>query len=167
MDRVDLARLVNKVTPSLRLVALDGLTDASNVGTIVKVAAAFGATAILLSSDCCDALSPRSIRVSAGHVFHVPLIQGDLVAMLQELNDSGVLTMAAIVQEAKFLDEVPQLPLRWALVLGSEHHGVRREVRAVCQGRLKAAMSLDFEVYPGGKRIKNLWKTCEKPNEDL
>ena len=35
MDRVDLARLVNKVTPSLRLVALDGLTDASNVGTIV------------------------------------------------------------------------------------------------------------------------------------
>eukprot|EP00435_Cladocopium_sp_Y103_P067465 s193_g30.t1 len=138
VDPYDLARLEK---PRTRVVALDGLTDASNVGTIVKVAAAFGATAILLSSDCCDALSPRSIRVSAGHVFHVPLIQGDLVAMLQELNDAEVLTMAAIVQEAKFLDEVPQLPPRWALVLGSEHHGVRPDVRSVCRRRLKVRMA--------------------------
>ena len=34
--------------------------------------------------------------------------------------------------------EVPVLPPRWALVLGSEHHGVRSEVREVCQMRLKA-----------------------------
>ncbi|CAK9048507.1 Uncharacterized tRNA/rRNA methyltransferase YsgA, partial [Durusdinium trenchii] len=155
----------------LRFVVLDGLTDAANVGTIVtlscnngtfgqdwpsgltfhdlqlqeeqarRVAAAFGATAILLSTDCCDALSPRAVRVSLGHVFHIPLLQGNLVAMLDELKQAKVMTMAAIVQDAKFLDEVPILPQRWALVLGSEHYGVSAAVRAVCDLPLKVRMA--------------------------
>eukprot|EP00913_Durusdinium_trenchii_P003642 g3370.t1 len=96
---------------------------------------------ILLSTDCCDALSPRAVRVSLGHVFHIPLLQGNLVAMLDELKQAKVMTMAAIVQDAKFLDEVPILPQRWALVLGSEHYGVSAAVRAVCDLPLKVRMA--------------------------
>ena len=57
---------------------------------------------------------------------------------------------------------MPQLPPRWALVLGSEHHGVRREVRAVCQGRLKAAMDGPQQVYGPKKTVENLWAPKKK-----
>ena len=101
-----------------RLLVLDGLTDAQNVGALVplgtalessaprarRVAAAFQA-AVLLSSDCCDAFQQRAIRASGGHVFQVPLLTAELPQVLQELRRRGVWLMAAIVQEASFLDE--------------------------------------------------------------
>ncbi|CAJ1349059.1 unnamed protein product, partial [Effrenium voratum] len=104
-----------------------------------RVARALGATALLLSRDCCDALAPLAVggRASQGQIFHLPFFQGDLVPLLKELREEGVLTLAAVVQGAKYLDEVKALPERWALVLGSEHFGVSLEVREVCCGMLK------------------------------
>lgn len=108
--------------PPLRILVLDGLTDASNVGALVRVAAAFSASAVLLSRDCCDALGGRAVRASGGHAFHVPLLQADLVPLLLELRQQGVWLMAAIVQEASFLDEARALG-RLALVPGGRGAG--------------------------------------------
>ncbi|CAJ1373743.1 unnamed protein product [Effrenium voratum] len=131
-----------------RVVVLDGLTDATNVGSIARVARALGATALLLSRDCCDALAPLAVRASQGQIFHLPFFQGDLVPLLKELREEGVLTLAAVVQEgAKYLDEVKALPERWALVLGSEHFGVSLEVREVCCGMLKVRMAPGVDSF--------------------
>ncbi|CAJ1426224.1 unnamed protein product [Effrenium voratum] len=141
-----------------RVVVLDGLTDATNVGSIataqgkskpnMRVARALGATALLLSRDCCDALAPLAVRASQGQIFHLPFFQGDLVPLLKELREEGVLTLAAVVQEgAKYLDEVKALPERWALVLGSEHFGVSLEVREVCCGMLKVRMAPGVDSF--------------------
>ncbi|CAE7912393.1 ysgA [Symbiodinium sp. KB8] len=126
----------------LRLIILDGLTDAANVGTLFKVAAAFGLSGVLCSPGCCDPFSARAVRVSGGQVFSMPCYQGDLPEALHHLRAEGVLTLAAVVQEgAVYFDEVQELPRRWAMVLGSEHFGVETAVREACDKLVKIRMA--------------------------
>ena len=54
------------------LAVLEGLNDHENIGAIFRHAAAFGVAAVLLDPTCADPFYRRSIRVSAGHVLHVP-----------------------------------------------------------------------------------------------
>jgi hypothetical protein len=71
----------------LRLLALDGISDTANLGSMIRCASAFGVQAIILSRDCCDAWYRRSVRVSMGHVFQVPCIRvEDLAATMQKLS---------------------------------------------------------------------------------
>jgi TrmH family RNA methyltransferase len=54
-------------------VALDAVQDPGNVGTIVRLAAAFDAAGVLLLPGCADAFGPKAIRSSAGAILHVPV----------------------------------------------------------------------------------------------
>lgn len=56
-------------------VALDGVQDPGNVGTIVRLAAAFDAAGVLLLPGCADPFGPKAIRSSAGAILSVPLAQ--------------------------------------------------------------------------------------------
>jgi tRNA G18 (ribose-2'-O)-methylase SpoU len=51
---------------------LEGLNDHENIGALFRSAAAFGVGAVLLDPTCADPLYRRSVRVSVGHVLHVP-----------------------------------------------------------------------------------------------
>jgi TrmH family RNA methyltransferase len=59
--------------PDTIVVALDGVQDPGNVGTIVRLAAAFDAGGIALLPGCADPFSPKSIRASAGAILNVPV----------------------------------------------------------------------------------------------
>jgi len=54
-------------------VALDGVQDPGNVGTIVRLAAAFDAAGVLLLPGCADPFGPKAIRASAGAILNVPV----------------------------------------------------------------------------------------------
>jgi TrmH family RNA methyltransferase len=54
-------------------VALDGVQDPGNVGTIVRLAAAFDVAGVLLLPGCADAFGPKAIRSSAGAILTVPV----------------------------------------------------------------------------------------------
>jgi TrmH family RNA methyltransferase len=56
------------------VIALDGVQDAGNVGTVVRLAAAFDANGVVLLPGCADAFSPKSIRASAGAILTVPVV---------------------------------------------------------------------------------------------
>lgn len=58
-----------------KLLALDAISNTSNMGSILRTAAAFGIDAILLSDDSCDAWYRQAVRVSMGHVISVPTIR--------------------------------------------------------------------------------------------
>jgi RNA methyltransferase, TrmH family len=65
------------------VIALDGVQDPGNVGTIVRLAAAFDANGVVLLHGCADAFSPKAIRASAGAILTVPVVScpvDDLVA---------------------------------------------------------------------------------------
>jgi len=56
----------------LLVAVLEGLNDHENIGALFRNAAAFGVAGVLLDPTCADPLYRRSIRVSVGHVLHVP-----------------------------------------------------------------------------------------------
>ena len=96
----------------LRVLALDGVCDTANLGSIIRSASAFAVHVIFLSSDCCDPWYRRSIRVSMGHVFRVPCVRVDNLAntvsrIAEELN---VVSYAAVVdsQAELVLEEMPR-----------------------------------------------------------
>ena len=63
------------ITRRRKLLALDRIANAANMGSILRTAAAFSIDAIILSDDSCDAWYRQSVRVSLGHVVTVPIIR--------------------------------------------------------------------------------------------
>jgi TrmH family RNA methyltransferase len=61
-------------------VALHGISDPGNVGTILRSALAFGASCVALGPDCADPYGPKAVRASMGALFAVPLARVGAVA---------------------------------------------------------------------------------------
>jgi RNA methyltransferase, TrmH family len=98
-------------------VALDAVQDPGNVGTIVRLAAAFDAAGVLLLPGCADAYGPKAIRASAGAILNVP------VATIDTLDAPNIFY-------ADMHGEAADPPARDAvLVFGNEGAGVSEEIR--------------------------------------
>lgn len=139
-----------------RLLVLDGLVNAENVGSMVRIAACFGVDGIILSKDCHTCWNRRAIRVSMGHVFHIPTYHcqednlDDVIAQYREQDQLE--TYAAVVQgENKWLHDIVPTPAGsvgpkgFLLVMGSEHFGISEKVRRACAAQLKIKMAPDVD----------------------
>jgi TrmH family RNA methyltransferase len=102
------------------IVALDGVQDPGNVGTIVRLAAAFDAGGVLLLPGCADALGPKAVRSSAGAILHVPVA----AITARELLDAGVPLFAA--DASGTATDVPSSNA--VLIFGNEGAGVSEEL---------------------------------------
>lgn len=56
-----------------KIVLLDGIKDAGNLGTIIRAASAFGVEGIMLFNETVDEFSPKTIRAAAGNIFKTPI----------------------------------------------------------------------------------------------
>jgi RNA methyltransferase, TrmH family len=99
--------------------ALDGVQDPGNVGTIVRLAAAFDA-GIAILPGCADPFSPKAIRASAGAILSVPIAQ----VTAQQLIDTG---RPLLYADAR--GDMAAPPRNAILVLGSEGSGVSTAIR--------------------------------------
>ncbi len=78
------------------LVALDGINDPGNVGTIIRNADWFGVKEILVSQDCADVYNPKTIRSSAGSIFHLAIKNdNNLILSLSSLKQSSYRILCA------------------------------------------------------------------------
>lgn len=113
-----------------RVVVIHGVVDATNIGAIFRSAAALGIDAVLLTTDSCDPLNRRAVRVSMGSVFLVPWTWVEQpLTCLHELGfrtAAMALTDRSIPLDAPILKEEPRL----ALVMGTEGDGLPRETIA-------------------------------------
>jgi tRNA G18 (ribose-2'-O)-methylase SpoU len=74
---------------------LEGLNDHENLGALFRNAAAFGVSGVLLDPTCADPLYRRSVRVSMGHVLHVPFARlTPWPAGLERVRDAGFVVAA-------------------------------------------------------------------------
>ena len=128
--------------PASLLVALAGITNADNVGTLFRCAAAFGAGGVLLDEACADPLYRKAIRTSMGTVFRLPFAStADLGPALQAWRSEG-LTVVALTpnHEAMALADAPRL-LRAVLVVGSEGTGLDDSMLRAADLRVRIPMA--------------------------
>lgn len=72
------------------IAALDGINDPGNAGTIIRNADWFGVKEIILSNNCADVYNPKTIRASAGSLFHLKIsIDDNLIHFLSLLKPKG------------------------------------------------------------------------------
>jgi TrmH family RNA methyltransferase len=110
----------------LRLLLLDGLQDPGNVGTLVRVAAAFGLSGVIALEGTADLYNPKAVRASAGGVFRIPLVRESWAVTSDWLRAHAVRLLVADPSG----DDVARAPVTapWALVVGGEARGVRPDI---------------------------------------
>ncbi|MBX3211886.1 MAG: RNA methyltransferase [Labilithrix sp.] len=129
LDAAELARRAGSAGTSAAsvLVALVGLTNHDNVGSVFRNAAAFGAGGVLLDAESCDPLYRKAIRVSAGAALIVPFARcASAGAMLDLLSAANVEPIALTPRGAETLDALAPAPR--ALLLGTEGPGLPADV---------------------------------------
>ena len=100
--------------------------DPGNAGTVIRCADAFGADAVILSSDSVDLYNPKTVRASVGSIFHLPIVVGaDLGEAIEACRAAGMQIFAtdgAAGTDLTDLDAELDKPTAW--VMGNESWGL-------------------------------------------
>lgn len=131
------------LTAARTVLVLEGLGDHENLGTLFRSARALGVDAVLLGPGCADPLYRRSVRVSMGHVLHLPFARVDSVAeLLTLLGDHGLTSLALTPDPAAPLlaERRRDRQERLALLLGAEGPGLSDELLTGADERRRIGM---------------------------
>ena len=110
------------IPPFARLLVLDGVQDPGNVGTIIRTAAALGATATLALPGTVDLWNAKVVRSSMGALFHHAAVMCDTERCREFLSTHGIALWAADAGGESPRGVAP--PDRLALALGNEGSGL-------------------------------------------
>ena len=123
-----------------RIVALDGVQDPGNVGTIWRTADAAGFQALLLGAGGADPLSPKVQRAAMGSGFRVKYALADpLSDALAELRRRGWRIVVSDLKGEDFFAR-GELGEKFVLVIGSEARGISEAVREAADVRVRLPM---------------------------
>ena len=119
-----------------RLLALDGVQDPGNVGTIIRTADAAGFDGVLLSPECADLFSPKVLRSTMGSIFRLGFsFPSSLPEALSGLKAKGYSILSSQLDGDPFYSRRDVSP-SFVLIIGNEGNGISGEVRAVATHRL-------------------------------
>ncbi|MFG6372920.1 MAG: RNA methyltransferase [Oscillospiraceae bacterium] len=122
-----------------RYLALDGLQDPGNVGTIWRTADALGADGLFLLNHCADSFHPKTVRSTMGACFRLPAWEVSLDQLKEFAAESGMTLCAAAL--GKDCQTLGIFDLKGCLpVIGNEGHGISEEVLAACGRRVMIPM---------------------------
>jgi RNA methyltransferase, TrmH family len=122
------------------IVVLVDVRDPGNAGTVLRTADAAGVDAVIFSGESVDPYNPKTVRASAGSLFHVPFsVQPDPVALAAALAGRGYRTLATVARDG---DDYAALD--WSvptvLFMGNEAAGLGPEVRQAIGGAVAIPM---------------------------
>ncbi|NLI96258.1 MAG: 23S rRNA (guanosine(2251)-2'-O)-methyltransferase RlmB [Synergistaceae bacterium] len=139
-DVAELVRfLPDNSKPGLVLL-LDHLQDPGNLGSVLRSAEAFGASAVVIPKRRAALPTGTVLKASAGAAARIPIVtSSNLLSALDRLEPEGFWSVAMDPQATEPLDGRP-LPARMALVVGSEGFGISRPVENRCDERRKIPM---------------------------
>ena len=123
-----------------RYLALEGVQDPGNVGTILRTADAFDADGLFLLEGCADLYNPKTVRASMGALFRRPVWRCDLSQLLPLLRQAHLPLYGAALC-ADTLDARDADLRRAVILVGSEGRGLSGEALDACTATVKIPMS--------------------------
>lgn len=137
------------------ILVLVGVQDPGNVGTILRTAAAFGASAAITTasgqSGTASPFAPKALRASAGAALHLPILAGHAAAAaVDQLRSAGIYLMATSSRQNDGGDQ-PLSPwqVNWcrpvALLIGNEGQGLPEEIERAADAHIRIPMSSSVE----------------------
>ncbi len=128
--------------PGLVLVAVD-LSEPGNAGTLIRLADAMGAAAVVFAGHSVDPFNGKVLRSSAGSIFAVPVVIAvDTAEVLSRLRGAGLQVLATTLDGELSLDDADDVlsaPTAW--VFGPEAQGLSAEVAALADHRVTIPMA--------------------------
>ena len=112
------------------ILALDGINDPGNLGTMIRTADWFGINKIVCSHDCADAWQAKTIQSTMGSIFRIQIIDTDFKEFLiksQQLSNSATPLYGGLMEgENIFTKKIEKK--NGVIIIGSESHGIREDV---------------------------------------
>jgi RNA methyltransferase, TrmH family len=136
------------------ILVLVGVQDPGNVGTILRSASAFGASAAITAasgqSGTASPFAPKALRASAGAALHLPILAGHAAAAaIEQLRASGIYVMATSSRESDAQPLLTPWQVNWcrpvALLIGNEGQGLPEEIERAADARIRIPMSSSVE----------------------
>jgi TrmH family RNA methyltransferase len=152
--RFELDSLLWKPNGRAILIALDGVSDPGNAGSMIRSSDWFGVDGILMGLNCVDVYNPKVVRATMGGLFHLPIVEGvDLLSTLSKAKSDGYKVYVTDVKGEVHFDRV-RYDGKCILVFGNEAWGVSDQVKQLADIRLTirrygAAESLNVGVACG------------------
>ncbi len=125
--------IVLDTAPAVIVVA-NRVRDPGNLGNMIRIADAAGAGGMLVCAESADIYNPKTVRSSAGSLFHIPLAAGaDVAATIGAMKESGYAVYAADAHAGTNMWEA-EWPPKLALLMGNEAWGISDEERDMADG---------------------------------
>ena len=141
---VDVALEALPPTPAC-VVLLHAVRDPGNAGTVLRSADGAGADAVLFSSDSVDVYNAKSVRASAGSLFHLPVVRSvDTPAAIEDLRARGVRVLAMDADgEGDLYEQDLGDPV--AFVFGNEAWGLPKEIASIADATVRVPIAARAE----------------------
>lgn len=133
--------LSNVLAKSPRLVAVAvEISEPGNAGTLMRIADAMDADAVVLAGNSVDPYNGKCLRASAGSIFTIPVVSEPAAAeAVAALGDAGLQVLATVVDGEISLDDADLSgPTAW--LFGPEAHGLPADVAAMATHRVRIPM---------------------------
>lgn len=135
------------------IVALDGIQDPGNLGTILRTVDSIGLTQILVSKDTADSYNPKVVRSTMGAIFRVKIIEcEDLEETLKEIKKHKFEIVVTSLQTKNSIYDIDYN--KKVIVIGNEANGVQEKIQQLADKKVKIPMlgkteSLNASVATG------------------
>lgn len=117
-----------------------GISEPGNAGTLIRVADAMGADAVVLAGESVDPYNGKCLRASAGSIFSVPVLsEPDVLQLVSRLKAAGLQILATVLDGDASVDDVDAAPTAW--LFGAEAHGLAEELAALATARVRIPMA--------------------------
>jgi len=146
--RLPLVNVADIACTGLVLVLHD-VKDPGNAGTLVRSADAAGASGVIFTGQSVDPFNPKTLRATAGSIFHIPVAVGTLAEALASFRDRGATTLASVVRGGASHRSV-DFTKPTVVVIGNEADGLDDEAIGLCGATISIQMAGSSESLNAG-----------------
>lgn len=134
---------INAFKNMQKIVLIDGIKDAGNLGTIIRSAVAFSVDGMILFNDCVDLYNTKTIRATAQNIFKMPIIRTKDINFIKELKKTHKLISTVVDSDKDFIKT--SFEGKFIISFGSEADGISKEIADISDEKITFKMDNNVE----------------------